>query len=240
MYIKLIVKILSLFDFFQKRKLIKFLKNERMLTLENFIDVGGHYGETIFLFNKNFNIKNIYSFEASPINFKILNKKIEKLNHNKIKIYNIALGQHIDELEFNQSSESQSSTFLKINTRSKYLARKKKYLFLKDNEYFLKTFKVKIITLQSFIKNNLINKIDFLKIDTEGFDFDVIKGLGSDIKKVKYLYSEHHFHDMFKKNYKFSDINDHLKKNNFKKIFKIKMMFRKTFEYIYCNETYSD
>ena len=43
------------------------------------------------------------------------------------------------------------------------------------------------------------------KIPTCGFeelknDFDVIKGLGSDIKKVKYLYFEHHFHDMFKKN----------------------------------------
>ena len=38
---------------------------------------------------------------------------------------------------------------------------------------------------------------------------------------------------MLDKGYKFSDINKLLLKNNFKKIFKIKMKFRKTFEYIY-------
>ena len=38
---------------------------------------------------------------------------------------------------------------------------------------------------------------------------------------------------MIKKNYKFSEINELLKKNKFEKVFKIKMKFRKTFEYIY-------
>ena len=40
---------------------------------------------------------------------------------------------------------------------------------------------------------------------------------------------------MIEKNYKFSDIHSYLVKHNFNKVFKIKMMFRKTFEYIYCN-----
>ena len=38
---------------------------------------------------------------------------------------------------------------------------------------------------------------------------------------------------MIKKEYKFNDINKLLLKNNFKQIFKVKMKFRKTFEYIY-------
>ena len=41
---------------------------------------------------------------------------------------------------------------------------------------------------------------------------------------------------MHKKDYKFNDIHKYLVKNNFNKVFKIKMMFRKTFEYIYCNK----
>ena len=41
---------------------------------------------------------------------------------------------------------------------------------------------------------------------------------------------------MLIKKYNFSDIHNLLKKNNFEKIFKAKMPFRKTFEYIYKNE----
>ena len=44
---------------------------------------------------------------------------------------------------------------------------------------------------------------------------------------------EHHYHDMILKKYKFSDIHSLLINNNFKQIFKSKMPFRKTFEYIY-------
>ena len=40
---------------------------------------------------------------------------------------------------------------------------------------------------------------------------------------------------MIIKKYKFTDIHNLLKKNNFKKVFKIKMKFRKSFEYIYKN-----
>ena len=47
---------------------------------------------------------------------------------------------------------------------------------------------------------------------------------------------EHHYHDMLKKNYKFKDIHEILKQNNFDRIYKAKMPFRKTFEYIYVNK----
>ena len=74
-----------------------------------------------------------------------------------------------------------------------------------------------------------------MKIDTEGYELDVLQGLGTKIYNVKYIMFEHHYHDMLVKTYKFSDINELLIKNNFKKIFKAKMPFRKTFEYIYEN-----
>ena len=43
------------------------------------------------------------------------------------------------------------------------------------------------------------------------------------------------YDDMLKKGYTFSDIHNFLKVNNFKMVFKSKMFFRKTFEYIYKN-----
>ena len=56
------------------------------------------------------------------------------------------------------------------------------------------------------------------------------------MKIVKYIMFEHHFDDMIKKKYTFGDINKLLAKNNFKKVFKLRMPFRKSFEYIYINE----
>ena len=92
--------------------------------------------------------------------------------------------------------------------------------------------------LDDFVKKNLINHIDFLKIDTEGYEFEVLKGSKNIINNVSFVLFEHHYDDMIVKDYFFSDINDFLSKNNFKKIYKSKMPFRKTFEYIYVNKNY--
>ena len=236
MYIKLIIKILSLFDFFHKKRIIDFLKKEKLNNIDTLIDVGSHHGETIILFNKNFKINNFFAFEPSPINYEILQKNVKKLKNKRIKIFNYALGNIDEEMQLNQSVESQSTTLLNINTKSNYFQRKKKILSLSNNEYFNKSFQVKVETLKNFISKNKIANVEFLKIDTEGFDFNVILGLEDSIHEVKYIYFEHHFHDMFKKKYTLSYIHNYLKKKNFEKVFKIKMMFRKTFEYIYCNK----
>ena len=61
----------------------------------------------------------------------------------------------------------------------------------------------------------------------------MLKGLGDQFEKVSMIMFEHHYHNMIIKNYKFNDINNLLLRNNFKQIYKSKMPFRKTFEYIY-------
>ena len=54
-----------------------------------------------------------------------------------------------------------------------------------------------------------------------------MSGLEEEIKKVKFIFFEHHYDDMYKKNYKYSDVSNLLKKNNFKILHKNKMPFRK-------------
>ena len=81
------------------------------------------------------------------------------------------------------------------------------------------------------------HKIDFLKIDTEGYEFNVLKGAGNHLKDIRFVYFEHHFDDMLKKDYTLSDIHNYLANNGFKKTFKLKMFFRKSFEYIYENKS---
>ena len=236
MYIKLILKILSLFDYFLKIKVINFFKKEKIDQFNIFIDVGSHHGETIKIFYKNFRINKLFAFEASPINFKVLQKKIRISKYPSVEIFNKALGDKKEKLFLNQFKESQSTTFLSFNQNSKYLKRKKKILSPYSQNFFLKKIGIEIERLDDFLKHKNIREIDIMKIDTEGFDFNVIKGLGSKIAFTKYIYFEHHFDDMIEKDYRLSDIHNYLIKHNFTKVFKIKMMFRKTFEYIYCNK----
>ena len=95
---------------------------------------------------------------------------------------------------------------------------------------------VSIIKLEDYIKAKKLIEIDLLKIDTEGYEYKVIKGIGNEIQNIKLIHLEHHFDDMIIKNYTLSDIHKYLTDKGFKKILKIKMKFRKSFEYIYQNQ----
>jgi hypothetical protein len=90
--------------------------------------------------------------------------------------------------------------------------------------------------LQNFIISKNIQAIDLLKIDTEGSEFNIIKGAKEKIKIIKVLYFEHHYDNMILKKYTFSDLNRYLMKKGFSKVFKYKMSFRKVFEYVYVNK----
>jgi len=233
--VKLIRFILNFFDNFQQKKIINFLKRKLHQDLI-IIDVGSHYGETIKLFCKNFKIKKIHCFEASPNNFKILLKKIKKAGLSDFCTLNmLALGSLSKESFIKQTKESSSSTINDFNSDSKYFKRKLKILNIINSNKYYEKIPIKIIVLDDYIAEKKIQFIDLLKIDTEGFEFNVIKGLEKNYKIVKFIYFEHHYDDMIKKNYKFKDINQILTKYGFKKIYKSKMYFRKSFEYIYEN-----
>ena len=234
---KIILWVLSLFDYSYQKKWIKFLKKNKYNSFKLLIDIGAHKGESIKLFSKNFVIKKIISFEASPINFKYLKKKIEenklKYNNTEIVLENIALGAEDKIIEFNQFNESSSSTIKEVDKESNYYKRKFRLINFLDNKETYQKIIIKISKLKDYIEKNNINKIDFMKIDTEGYEFEILLGLENKIKLVDIIMFEHHYDNMIKKGYIFEDINKLLIKNNFNKIYKSRMPFRKTFEYIY-------
>jgi len=116
---KLILLLLSFYDFLHQRKIIKFLSKKNLTNIDTLFDVGGHKGESINLFLSNMNVKKIISFEASPLNFRFLEKSKEnyskKFNKTEILIENIALGSGNKEIDFKQFDESSSSTLSDIN-----------------------------------------------------------------------------------------------------------------------------
>ena len=237
---KIILWGLSLFDYSYQKKWIKFLKKNKYNSFKLLIDIGAHKGESIKLFSKNFIIKKIISFEASPINFEYLKKKIKEnqqgYNNTEIVLENTALGAEDKIIEFNQFNESSSSTIKEIDKESKYYKRKFRLINFLNNKETYQKLKIKISKLKDYIEKNNIKKIDFMKIDTEGYEFEILLGLENKIKLVDIIMFEHHYDNMIKKGYTFEDINELLIKNNFNKIYKSRMPFRKTFEYIYKRE----
>ena len=236
---KITILILSFFDFLYKKKIINFLKNQKF-EINVIIDVGAHKGETINLFLKNFNPKKIFSFEASKKNFKILNQKISayknKYPNTELYVENKALGSVSELKEFKQMKESSSSTFASINFNSNYLKKKKFFLGIKEDKDLFNVSQIRIIPLSSYLQQNNLNEIDLLKIDTEGYEFQILKGVERDLQKFKLIFFEHHYDNMIKKSYTFSDINNLLISKKFKLVFKAKMPFRRAFEYIYRNQ----
>ena len=235
---KIILFIINFFDYFHKKKILNFLKRNNHTDFNIFFDIGAHKGETIDLFMQNFNINNFYSFEASPKNFEILKKNVSKYKDKKIYIENVAIGSSSEKASLKQVQESSSSTLTNINLESKYFKKKQKILNFFSKKKYYTNISIEIKTLYEYLNSKLIKNIDFLKKETEGYEFKVLLGLKNKLQNVKIVLFEHHYDDMLKKGYTFTDINTLLVKHNFKQIYKTKMPFRKTFEYIYINKKF--
>ena len=225
---------LKFFDYFQQKKIFIFLK-KKLKKNATLFDVGAHHGETINNFKKYFNFSSIHSFEASNKNFTILKINFKNHKDNRIFLNNFGLSDLNKTLKIKQFQETSSTTLSSINHNSKYFKRKIKVLGLKENQKIYEDSDVKLNRLDDYCGKKKIDKIDLLKIDTEGHEYFIIKGSVKTLKKIKYIYFEHHYHDMLTKGYTYSDIHDLLKKYDFVKVYKSKMFFRKTFEYIYEN-----
>lgn len=236
------LQVLKFFDSFHKKKLFSFLKKKKFDDFDTVFDVGAHKGETIELYIKHFKIKKLYSFEPSYLSFNYLKRKINEFKikncKTKIVIENIALGKEIKQIKIKHMNESSSSTIKEIDIDSKYFKKKQKLLFNLGDKKFFNELDTYQLTLDNYMSQKNIAKLDLLKIDTEGYEFEVLSGAKKNIKNINLILFEHHYHDMIKKNYKFGDVHDFLNKNNFELIFKAKMPFRKTFEYIYKNKAY--
>ncbi len=237
LYLKILNFIFFLIDHKNKIQIINYFKRNTSGNL-TLIDVGAHKGETIKYFTKFLNIGNIYAFEPNKIIYQKLLNNISKLEKD-VNCFNFALGDKNEIKALNIPNESSSSTINNLNKSSKYYKKKNKIInfFSKKQEIIQKDVEIK--TLSSLMDNfNFKNQV-ILKIDTEGYEYKILKGLSKKhLERIDFIYIEHHYDQMILKDYNFSDINGFLKNNNFNLSFKIRMNFRKTFEYIYKKKKY--
>ena len=198
------------------------LKSLKKLNINYIFDVGSHRGESIDYFIKLKNLKKIQSFEPQKDIFLVLKKKYK--NNNKVILNQIALSQNENYKDFYINDLSSTSSFSRLNKKSLWLKIKNRILNKKNP--IINKIKIRSLTIDKFIKQKKIKKIDLLKIDTEGHELEVLKGALKTIKehKVKFILIELHFSKMYQ-NYSKKKIELFLAKNNFFLLKKFKFPF---------------
>ena len=196
------------FDQIIKQKLIK--KNPIIF------DVGANEGQSIEKYLKILNNPIIHSFEPIPSVFDIMEKKFH--SNKKIYLNNCALGNKREEKTINITKKTENSSFYNINLKTDWLKKRSKQYNTTQKGYLEKREIVPIITLDQYCKKHKINRIDLLKIDTQGYEIEVLSGAKNLIKenKIGIIVSEIMFDNVYDKHLSFSDIEKKLLPHNFR------------------------
>jgi len=128
--------------------------------LEIILDVGANIGQTALSLSKHFSDSLIYCFEPVPSTFEELVTSTKALP--KVKAINQALGEKINRVPMTAKPLAEQNTLV-INGN-------------KSTSGDCETVLVDVNTLDNFCQSNKIDKINLLKIDTEGYEMNVLKG----------------------------------------------------------------
>ena len=141
-----------------------------------FFDVGANMGQSIDRF-LDYNYQTlIHSFEPTPELFKTLERKYAKrISKGQIFINKFGLGNSNSEMDFYSFKYNQINSFVPIEKDSKF-EKSRKIATNESSSEFEKKIKAKVSTLDIYCKKNNINEIDLIKIDTQGFEPDVLDG----------------------------------------------------------------
>jgi len=158
-----------------------------MQSENNIFDVGAFNGlDGLILALKNPNVM-VHAFEANPDLIKVIKtnkdkiEKYKKIKINNYKIINNAVSDQNSNLIFNIAK---NPTVSSLKEFSKNID-KTWPGYRETHCTVVKKIEVKGITLEKYCIDNEIKKINFLHIDTQGSDLQVLKGLKSKLDIVE-------------------------------------------------------
>ena len=180
------------------------------LNLKELIDVGAHKGEFLGYVIKINSIRRFYAFEPQKSIFRIIKRNFS--NNKKVNLINMGLSERPSNKIFYINKLSSTSTMSKFNKNSKYL--KFKNMLTKSKQNYIDKYSVKTSSIDIFFKE-IKFKNCLLKIDVEGFEYNVLEGSKSKIGEVNYILIENQFGNLYE-NKSFNEIKNYLYKKKFK------------------------
>ena len=151
---------------------------------DTIVELGGHIGGFGVRAAKMAHRGHVYAYEASSKNFAMLEKN-QKLNEaNNLHIHNMAVSHQSGELKFFMPGDNGALGSL-----------------LQESDSPMET--VQATTLGDIIRDNNIERIDYLKVDVEGAEYDILFNCPANIlAKVKHMVMEYHEFEGDKRNHR--------------------------------------
>jgi FkbM family methyltransferase len=147
----------------------------KIMEKDTVVDIGAHVGYfTLYAANLAKKGK-IISYEPSKKSFLILEKNIKINNFSNIKLENVAISKtHGKALLHTDDHDEISNSLYNLNKKSK-------------------VYEVETNTLEEIFLKNKLDSIDFLKIDCEGAEYEILMNASSlDLDKIKKMSIEIH------------------------------------------------
>lgn len=133
------------------------------------LDCGAHIGLSVLYFKHCFPDCHIVAFEPDKTNYNLLCKNVRDFGHKNVDIKNEAVWISNTELLF--SGEGNMSSKINTNTIAQHT-----------------DVKVNAIRLKEIINR----KVDFLKLDIEGAEYEVLKDIATELHFVDNMFLEYH------------------------------------------------
>ena len=171
---------------------LSFYLNTMPIKVQNVIDVGCNVGDTMSYFQKILSPEKIYGFEPWRKNYK---KAIRKCPFAVIS--NVAVSNYDGVAEFNLYQPKQHSLWKKIDEDGRGAV------------------SVPVTRLDTWATNNQITNMDFIKIDTQGNDLNVLMGMGRCFEMAKIIQVEVFFSYEYRDTPLFHDIMSYMIQNHF-------------------------
>jgi FkbM family methyltransferase len=148
---------------FLLQKVLPAVVHEKKITA---FDIGANEGDYAIQIQKQYSEGQIFCFEPIMQTFEALCEKTTK--YKNIRCFNIGLGEKKDTFEIftykNKLNNKHASLYKEVITD------------IHNSKEDCIAYSVQIDTLSDFCEEHRIKVIDFLKIDTEGSEFSVLKG----------------------------------------------------------------
>jgi len=170
-------------------------------SLQTMFDVGANIGQTWEWFRRSEAAAKIYCFEPVKDAFIELKKKAGK--DANVVFENIAFGEAAGEKTIRLYGHNSS-----LNSLNDAVM---------NQDFNSVEEKINIDTLDNYCLKNGIKKIDFLKIDTEGYEMNVLKGAEKMLSenRVSFIYCETGFLKQNKRNTYFADLTEWLAEKDY-------------------------
>lgn len=165
-------------------------------------DIGANIGESSIQFSSIFSNGRIHAFEPAPIIFNEFVKNTA--DRDRIYCYNYGVGEQEGAASFYRHDNSLLSSFVIAGE-----------IISNDNFPEPKIINANVITIDQFDAFN--QGIDFLKIDTQGFDLEVLRGADKLIHegKIKSILIEVNFGNWYESSFNYPQIFEYLHQRHF-------------------------